>query len=222
MAISRFLLLLLLICLCSSSALAIGLRPGRVDMNYVPGFEKTITYHVTNTLNVPIKATVNPFYEGGRFSGSLTISKTEFDLAPLETQPFFVTLKLPMKTDAPGESRIGVSAYEDARQARHGTTIIQGAVGSIIHINGLYNGKYLEVTLEANPQGEGKPVEFTVHAKNLGPDTISSIAAKIAIYSLPDNTVVGVVDMARGDTDPIVSWYETTFLGTLDGTQMRK
>src|SRR3989344_2324380 len=118
--LSGALLCMVLFALSASSAGAIGLRPGRVDMNYIPGFEKTFSYHVTNTMNVPISAEIQTFYENGAYEGSLTVSKKDFELGPFETQPFFVTLKLPENTENPGESRIGVSAYEHDRKAKRG------------------------------------------------------------------------------------------------------
>lgn len=209
--------LLVLLLLLLPIAAAVGLRPGRIDMNYVSvpgGFEKTFPYHISNTLNVPITAEVYSFYEDGSFEGAFTISKTEFQLGPFETQPFFVTLKLPENVTVPGESRIGISAAERDRKASRGATIVQGAVASVFHINGLYQGKYVGLSLSAAAEGTEKPVRFTLEAKNLGTENIIDLRARIAVYQLPNNFITEV-EALRQDSGPLSSWYSTTFTAEL-------
>src|SRR3989344_2773228 len=99
---SKPLLLGIIFLIVTPIVMGIGIRPGIVQMNLIPGFERTFDFWITNTMNQPIGVDIRPYYESEAFQDTFTLSVNRLELEPLQTKKIFVTLKLPEDIVAPG------------------------------------------------------------------------------------------------------------------------
>lgn len=201
-------------------ALGIGLRPGVIRMNLIPGYERTFDFYVTNTNNIPLNARIMPFYEGGRLEGSLTISEDTIPLEPFEMKKFYVTLKIPEDVVAPGVSRIGISAYEERNEKSKGGINLQAGVATMITIRGLHPGKYIEASVSAQAGGEGDPVGLVANIQNLGTETVLKATTKFEVYDVLTNQLVAMLD---SDTvENVASWLGASMKAEMEGSKAKK
>lgn len=198
----------------------IGLRPASIRMNLVPGFERTFEFAVTNTMNIPIKASITPYYNTEALEGTLSVSEKEILLGPFERGTFYVTIKIPEDISAPGVSRMGVRANEERADTGAGGVNLRAGVATIIDLRGLYPGKYIDARLTAEAKGEGEPVLFTLSLVNLGEELITKAVTKFEVYDVLDNSLITLLE--SNTIENIQSWHGDTMTAKLEGSNVQR
>jgi len=164
---------IIIILINMSSALGIG--PGKIEFNFQPGFEQSITYGVYGA----DPETELELYVEGDLAEYVTLDKDKL----IGGGVFTATLKLPEYIEKPGKHRILVGAKEKFDEELLGT-----AIGTSVNIRGVidihvpYPGKYLEITLSSHDVNVGEPVKFELDIVNKGKEDVS-IKPKIEILS---------------------------------------
>jgi len=155
---------------------ALGIRPGKIEFNFQPNFERTITYTV--------------FGADSEMSTELYVEGDLAEYVKLDKEilvgggSFIATLKLPEYIEKPGKHRILIGAKEKPDEELIGTTI-----GTAVDIRGVidiyipYPGKYLEIVkFQSHNVNVGEPVNFELNIINSGKETVN-ITPKIEIIS---------------------------------------
>lgn len=197
----------------SSNALAIGIGPSRLIIDFEPNYEDTITYTVINAEDILLRASL---YVKGDLKDYITLSTTELVLDPGESKSFEVRLKLPAQI-SPGRHDIRIGASE-AEPAGIGTVAALAAVEAQLWIDAPYPGKYIEVGFDATNAAVNEMVDFTLTVTNKGKQNLSSVSAAIDIYEKRSNEKVGDVDIAGksvavGDTVELEGRWKGTQVG---------
>ncbi len=168
-----FMFVILIVLVDMSSAL--GIRPGKIEFNFQPGLEQTITYHVFGTE----PETELELYVEGDLAEYVKLDKETL----LGGGGFTAELKLPTSIEKPGKHRILIGAKEkfdeEALETTIGTSIdIRGVID--VHIP--YPGKYLEITLSSHDVNIGEPVQFGLNIISKGTEDVD-MRPKIEITS---------------------------------------
>lgn len=148
---------------CGFGCASLGISPAIYDLDYVPGGEYEITYHViSDNPNSEVEV-----YAGGDFREYVTLSEKTVT----GTGDFKVKIKMPFVIDKPGEHRIGIGAREKPAENQFiGTAIdISGSIRFFVP----YPGRYAEIELNI-PNGnidENIPVE--AHVTNKGVESLN-------------------------------------------------
>jgi hypothetical protein len=164
----------------SSAALAIGIAPPRVVIDFEPGLEREIPFVVLNNLDAPVGVQL---YVKGELGSLVTLDTESVSLGPQETREFTALLRLPSRIDTPGMNEIRVGALETQANAGTGTVGAKAGVESQIRIMVPYEGKFLVASLEATDAKAGEEVVFTVRISNPGKEDIAKVSAMIDVYS---------------------------------------
>jgi hypothetical protein len=168
-----FIFIILIILINLSSAL--GIRPGKIEFNFQPGLEQTITYSVFGADS----ETELELYVEGDLAEYVKLDKEIL----VGGGGFNAILKLPAYIEKPGKHRILIGAKEKFDEETLGT-----AVGTSINIRGVidihvpYPGKYLEISLGSHDVNIGEPVQFELNIASKGKEDVS-ITPKIEITS---------------------------------------
>lgn len=172
-----------------SNALAIGITPGRVTLDFQPGMQKTIEFKVVNNEHKDMKVILSAFGELERY---VTLSHKSADFTPAdEEKTFSYTVNLPDKLE-PGNHELRVAAAElppaGAEEGVYiGATIV---VTSQLIVKSPYPYKYAEITLMSSPQD--KTTNFFVEVNNLGQHDLVDISANIEILG-PTNERIAIL-----------------------------
>ena len=137
---------------------ALGISPAILDLDFVPGGEYEITYHVISddpSLEIEV-------YAGGDFAGYVTLSEKTI----IGSGDFKVKIKLPYSIDKPGEHRIGIGARAKPTESQFiGTAIdISGNIKFFVP----YPGRYAEVELNILNGNVNDEIPVEAHVINRG------------------------------------------------------
>ncbi len=167
-------LALVLVSLTAGSAHALGIGPGRIELDFEPGMSQTFEYFI---LNNERKAVDVEIYVSGPLAQYITCSESTFSFAPQDvTKTFSCDMSLPESLDTPGliDNRIG--AVESMEAAGGGGATMGGRVGveSQLWITVPYPGYYAVVGLDAPNTASGSDVVFKVSVNNKGTNTFTA------------------------------------------------
>ncbi|MBS3094266.1 hypothetical protein J4474_01240 [Candidatus Pacearchaeota archaeon] len=153
---------------------ALGITPGRVNINFEPGFETQIVYEIIED---------NPSKEL-----EISVDGELADYVKLSTKKLIgggkliVSIDLPEKIDTPGKNHIFIRAKEAVDPELVATVGTSVTIGALITINVPYPGRYLELNLNSKNVNTGEPVDFTLDLTSRGVETIF-VQPKIEIMS---------------------------------------
>ena len=157
---------------------ALGVSPGKVDINYQPGVEKKIIFKILSDSNRKLE-----IFSEGEYTEYLKFDKTELSGAG----QFEATFRMPENIEKPGKHQIIVGVRQKVDEelsptggATIGTSI---TIKAPIYIHVPFPGKYAEASLSSGDVNSGEPITFTLQIDNLGKEDIST-QPQIEIYSL--------------------------------------
>jgi hypothetical protein len=189
--------------LFASLALAIGISPADVYIDFVPNQEFVIDYSINSYRPFT-------FYTEGAFSEFTTIET----LYHSDSQGNFrVHLKLPEEYPVPGKHRMYVAGKEEPPGGTVGAVAI---IRGFIEIDVPFPGYYAELDVYADDVNEEEPVPISVAVHNRGKLNISS--AKLHLDILSDDKVVR---SAESDTVSILTNSDYNFQYTIQGKELR-
>jgi len=187
------------------SASALSISPGRIEMDFVPGYENDFSGSVTSNGEEDIE-----MYVDGELKDYITLL-TPDRIAIHPDQPFVYrfSIKLPEKFDVPGR-HVGYIWAMQHVEPQAGVTIARVKVGATIRVNVPYPGKYAEIAFNIKNPKVNDTIIFEVPVTNLGKENITKAKAEIEILDLNNQTVV----ILQTEDKPI----ETTKTETLVAT----
>ena len=179
--------IILALLLTTSLVSALGVSPGRVNVDYVPGgtFETTACFKASSTPIIRID-------KSGFLADYIELLNVPKDgLIDLRTSDGCVKYRvtLPLEVDTPGVHLSDIGATEVPGEAG-GNIVAIVRMSHIIQLNVPYPGKYLEITGYSVPNtrvNESMPI--TVNVKNKGNESINLITGVITFFNKDDSQV---------------------------------
>ncbi|MEK6918130.1 MAG: hypothetical protein AABW51_04240 [Nanoarchaeota archaeon] len=170
-----FFISLLGLVLLLENVYALGVTPAKQEFNFVPGFEKSITY----TVFEDNPARELDLYVAGGLAEYVTLDKKTLTGGG----SFVATLKLPNSLEIPGKQVIlvGVRQKVDPEliQGNIGTAV---AIQSPIVVHVPYPGRYVELKLTGHDANVGELINFELDITSKGTEDIT-ITPKMEILS---------------------------------------
>ncbi len=166
------LILFMLLALAELSQAALGVSPGKIEINFEPNLEASYTFQAISD---------DPSVELEIFTRGELGKYASFDKKTLAGGGVFAaTLKLPEKIDKPGVHEIMIVVREKVDEATGIGTAVAIQVPIYIHVP--YPGKYAEIALSSHNVNVGEPVNIYLTVISRGKDDIL-INPEIEIFS---------------------------------------
>ena len=165
-------------------AIAIGIGPPRITIDFEPNLEEDITYFVVNTEQAPLDIEM---YVKGELKEYVAIDETSFRLDPGKSKTIKAHLSLPVKIDTPGSNALRIGALASPVTRGGGTVAAKAGVESQLNINVPYEGKYLAASMSAEDVKVGETAKFTINVKNSGLEDIEKISAIVTVSDSSNN-----------------------------------
>ena len=171
---------LLLLAILAPGASALGVSPGRVQVDFVPGgeFESTACFTPESTTTLKVEAI-------GFIADYITIEGPDKDgLLEVDGRNGCVKYKvrLPDHVEKPGIQYGGISAVEVPKEVSGNIYAVVRIIHQIL-VKVPYPGKYLEITgFTAGNVEAGLKVPIDIQVENKGDEEIGSASAAIRIY----------------------------------------
>src|SRR3989338_9208463 len=166
------LILFMLLALPGLSQAALGVSPGKIEINFEPNLEASYTFQAIGD---------DPSVELEIFTRGELGKYVSFDKKILAGGGVFTaTLKLPEKIDKPGVHEIMIVVREKVNEATGIGTAI--AIQAPIYIHVPYPGKYAEIALSSHNVNVGEPVNLYLTIISRGKEDINALP-EIEIFS---------------------------------------
>lgn len=154
--------------------IALGVTPGRYEINFEPNLKMTIPYEVfADSSKELILSLDGDLAKYGKLSTDTLKGGGKFNLM----------LELPENLETPGKNvlwiRVKEKVDDELVEGSIGTSV---SIGVAVIVNVAYPGKYLELDFSSNNANAGEPIEFLLNIKSKGTDTLI-IEPKIEIMS---------------------------------------
>jgi len=155
-------IVLMFVLLFAAPAMGVGVSPARIEENFVPGFERSYTLYLYNSIDVPLEVEI---YVTGDLAEYITINTSRMILAPKEIRPHLMLVKLPDVLE-PGRRDTAIGILE--------TQSPEAAVGARAGVEMQYwvtvplPEKYVSIGLGYEPKTPktGEPVMMTATLNN--------------------------------------------------------
>lgn len=205
-------ILFVLLIIIVPNALALGITPGRVNIDFEPGAEKEISFTVLNSEKEDMNLGV---LVQGELKESITVSEERFKMSSNEeSRGLKYKIKLPDSL-SPGLHTSDIVVIQLPEKSYVSDTFIGAAVGvaTQIHIFVLYPGKYAEASLNIiGPESDGK-VSFVIPVLSRGKLDLARVFATIDIFNALNEKVASLstneVQIQSGERGEIVSTWDT-------------
>lgn len=158
----------------AGDACALGIGPGRVELDFQPGLSQTLEYLILNNEQKDVTVEV---YVGGDLSEYVSCSADTLHFSPQEvTKTFTCDLRLPDSIETPGvrDTRIGVVESMEAVSTEGATMGGRVGVESQLWVRVPYPGYYAEIGLSAPNTAIGEDVMFTLKVSNKGTEPFTA------------------------------------------------
>ncbi len=181
---AKFILIfsLLFIILLSSSISAIGITPGKTNLEYKPGSTERVSFSVINSEARDINVVI---LVQGELNRSIAVSEVSFSMkANEERRELSYTIEIPLGL-SPGPHKAEIVALQLPGKSQVGEAFIGAAVGvaTQAEIFVPYPGKYAEIDLSVlGPDNDGNVI-FVVPVHSRGKLDIKRVRAGIDVYS---------------------------------------
>lgn len=183
----RLIMFVILTVFLVSNALAIGLTPGRISVNFEPGMEKEGEFTIINS-----EGKINNFvmYVRGELNESIELKENRISMNANEIEKRIkYKINLPEEL-TPGlhKAEIVVMQVPDTKSEKDKTSI--GAVLAVVmqvYVYVPYPGKYVEA--ELNVHGTEREKRFVIAMISRGKEKIEKAKAEIEIYDNKGNKI---------------------------------
>ena len=171
-----------------SNAMAIGITPGRVTLDFTPGLQKTIEIKVINNEHKDMRVM---FGVMGELADYITLNTKSVDFkADEESKTFSYTFTLPIAL-TPGQHETKIAAAELPPEGTGegvyiGSTVV---VTSQLLIKSPYPYKYAEVRLNVKESPINGTTNFYVEVENLGQQDLVDMQAVIEIMGATNEKI---------------------------------
>ncbi len=165
-----------------SSALSIS--PGRIAMDFVPGYEDEFEGHIASDVTKQIDVSV----EGELSDYMELLTPEEITVYANSPSAYRFRIKLPEKFDVPG-THVGYVFASEHVDAVSGMAIARVKVGTTIWVHVPYPGKYAEMKMDIENPKVRENVLFKVTVTNRGKENISMANCEVEIVDLENKTV---------------------------------
>ncbi len=159
---------------------ALGITPGRINLNYEPGKEVSGGFTVVNTENKDIQVVIAA---QGEFNQSVRFSEVSFKMSSSEKEKRIqYNLKMPSQL-SPGLHAAEIVALEIPSKAGNGDTSVGATVAVVtqVHVFAPYPDKYAEASLDIVSDTSGK-ITFVIPVTNRGKLDLVRVRANVDIY----------------------------------------
>lgn len=163
---------------------AIGVSPGKIELDFKPNDKGVYTFVVHNSKTADLNVVFNTF---GEFSEYLTLETDEDVIGPEQSKEYSFNYSFPTSLP-PGKHRTDIFIGEKT-ETEQGIVGAVAAVGLVFTVNVPYEGKYLETEISAEDSVAGDNVTFVVILKSLGKENINSITGDLEIYNQNNETL---------------------------------
>lgn len=214
-----FMVLLAICAIIAGSAQisALGITPGRINLNYESGKEVSGGFTIVNTENKDIEVVIAA---QGEFNQSVTFSEVSFKMKAFEREKRIqYDLKMPSQL-SPGQHigeilAIQVPSKSSAGETSVGATV---AVATQLFVFVPYPNKYAEASLDIVSDAPGK-ITFVIPVVNRGKLDLVRVRANIDIYGALNEKVAGFntnqVEIKSGERREIAyTWNANVTSGT--------
>lgn len=185
----RGIILLFLLTLLIPATHGMGFGGKDAHITFEPGLEQTFSWNLITTSNIERDYSVTA---SGDLSEYVEISPATLleNVKPNENPIITATLKLPQQEPTAGMHiiRITMSELPTQQEQQSGIIALSGAIAKI-HVNVLYQGIYLQPTLDVSDINLGENIIPTILLSNFGKQKIQSLRAKIEILDSQNNTI---------------------------------
>jgi len=168
-----------------SNVSAIGLGPGKYEVDFSSGTSQILSFTVLNNADTPNSYRV---YTKGELGEDITCSPDFVSLKARETGRFSCTLKMPNYLE-PGPHRALIGIIESV-PGNVGQIAVLSAVESRLTVNVPYPDFYVTIALSVNNTKINEPTNIQVKVKNWGKEDVTS---KIPIKIMSGEDIVGNV-----------------------------
>lgn len=170
-----FFLAIIIVLLLTKTSYALGASPARVDINFVPGLERSIVYNVFED---------NPNKELEIYADGDLAEYIKFDKNKLiGSGSFIATLKLPEYIEKPGQHKTFIFIKEKIDEELVGDFVgTSVTIGTLVIVHVPMPGKYLELSLSSHNVNVREPVNFILQITSYGTEDIK-ITPRIDITS---------------------------------------
>lgn len=168
---------------------ALGVGPAKVELNFVPGFEKTIEYKVIGSVYNELE-----LYVKGDLADYITLDKNTLNAG----EGFKATIKLPENPPVtPGDNKIYIGVREkiDPELVR-GNVATKVAIEVLVLIHVPYPGKYFEIDLKGHDVNVGESVDFLLDIQSRGKEDVE-VMPRIDIFSEIDEKIESLYFQSR-------------------------
>ena len=138
------------------SAIAIGISPSRMHVDFTPNLQENITVQIINSGERDINATLH--FEGD-LQQYIVFEKTHKIIPKGSSTPFSFTLQLPAEVKKPGNHLIKVHAEEVPFGDIKGIRVFTSITGEL-YVRVPYSGKYAELEMTTKNVNQGEKVPF--------------------------------------------------------------
>lgn len=167
-----FLIVVIVFSLSAITVQAIGITPSRVIVNFQPHLNQTFTYTVINNEDRTIDVEM---YVRGDLKDYVHLHENSTTIEPGKKKTFSYDLNLPGKL-RPGRHDTRIGAAERIGGTGEGGTLVGARAGveKQLYVDVPFEGRYLEINLDATDAPLGGRVNFTLLISNLGELSIST------------------------------------------------
>ncbi|MEK6933573.1 MAG: hypothetical protein AABW75_01715 [Nanoarchaeota archaeon] len=196
---------------------ALGITPGRINLNYESGKEVSGGFTVVNTENKDIQVVI---VAQGEFNQSVRFSEVSFKMSSSEKEKRIqYNLKMPSQL-SPGPHMAEIVALEIPSKAGNGDTSVGATVAVVTQVNVFvpYPDKYAEASLDIVSDTPGK-ITFVIPVVNRGKLDLVRVRANVDIYGTLNEKVVSFntneVGIKSGERREIAyAWNANVTTGT--------
>ncbi len=182
----------IILVLVVQSVSAIGITPGRTNIDYEPGKSRTVEFTVVNTEGKDIEGVI---LVQGELNRSISVSEVSFKMSVAEREKKF-SYVLAMPNDLrPGTHAGEVVAIQLPSKSSEGETFIGSAIGvaTQVHIFVPYPGKYAEAEMSVIGPGNNGKIIFSLPVASRGELDLVRVRGTVDIYTSLNEKIATVI-----------------------------
>jgi hypothetical protein len=210
--------IILLLLIISPLVSAIGVTPGRTNVEFSPSLEREVSFSIVNTehKNMNVAFTVSGELKDYVSLDNDAVSFTSGD----GSKDFKYKVKLPDKL-SPGLHIAEIEAIELPENINDVKLVVKATVSVVtqVYVYVPYPGKYIDVGLDIVPKEGGNKVNFYIPVLSRGEEKINSVKGVIDIYK-GDNKITSIntneVSLALGERKELSAEWEASSGGEYD------
>lgn len=172
---------------CIPSALALGISPARITMDFVPNYESEFEGQVINSGGSAMP--VDIFFDKDLAQYMTLLTPSYVEIPPNQAVTYKFKLKLPSEFETPGY-HWGIIWAQQHIEAEAAGAVARVKVGAQVLVKVPYPGKYAVIKLNIENANVNDTVIFEIEATNFGKENITNAKGEIRIMDLDNKTIV--------------------------------